>query len=110
MAKIQFTPEASIAGTSFHRRTLTVNPAILLGLFPDYSPSDSYKVSREWTFTYKGYVFTLYDWKETSLYDNDLPSEYQFWNQDRVTLHIGSATPHLEDEFRTELEHILNIR
>lgn len=38
------------------------------------------KISGEWLFTNEetGAVFTLYDWKSTSLYDDDLPSVEEF--------------------------------
>jgi hypothetical protein len=48
--------------------------------FGEPEESDGYKVSGEWTFINDetGEVFTLYDWKSTSLYDSDGPSVEAF--------------------------------
>lgn len=47
--------------------------------FGEPTECDGYKVSGEWTFTdEQGQVFTLYDWKLTSLYDSDLPTVEEF--------------------------------
>ena len=53
--------------------------------------SDGYKVSGEWVFTdAEGNVFTLYDWKSTSLYDSDLPTVYEFRRKRKpVTFNVG---------------------
>ena len=41
---------------------------------------DPRKVSGLYSFVDGGRVFTLYDWKSTSLWDDDLPSPLAFWN------------------------------
>jgi hypothetical protein len=54
--------------------------------------ADGYKVSGEWVFISRDgkRVFTVYDWKMTSLYDEDYPSVDQFRSSDkRVMFNIG---------------------
>jgi hypothetical protein len=77
------------AWTSFHDVTIKVDPAVFSAKYPDYEEYGD-KSSRDWTFSYLGEVFTVYDWKETSLYDDRLPSPHEYWSQPTVTLHIGS--------------------
>lgn len=52
------------------------------------------KVSGEWIFedTETGEVFTLYDWKSTSLYSDSLPSVSEFRESGPVTFNIGSRS------------------
>jgi hypothetical protein len=52
--------------------------------FGEPMESDGYKVSGEWVFLNEetGDVFTLYDWKSTSLYNHSLPSVETFRNRD----------------------------
>ena len=60
---------------------------------------DGYKVSGNYVLTDDaGNVFTVYDWKATSLFDDDAgeggwpgpPTPEEFWaNRNRATLHIG---------------------
>lgn len=64
---------------------------------------DSFKVSGLYTFVKGDKVFTVYDWKSTSLWGKDLPSPLTFWNSRSVAeLSIGS---NCEDaaEFRSWL-------
>jgi hypothetical protein len=52
--------------------------------------SDGYKVSTEWVFeSDDGAVITLYDYKETDLYDTGLPSVEQFRAKPQHQWHIG---------------------
>lgn len=85
--------DANACGTSFHDVRVTVDPKKLLALF-ESAEGDEYKVSRNWTFVKGDMVFTLYDWKETSLYDEYNPSPRQYWAQDKVTLHVGHLREH----------------
>jgi hypothetical protein len=75
--------DADINGT--HRvGEITCAPATLVEKFGQPQASDGYKVSGEYTFENEaGEVFTLYDWKSTSLYDDDFgsPSPGAFWRQ-----------------------------
>lgn len=90
--------------TSWHTVTITVNPMQISELLGTDSTSDGYKVSRSWNCSFKGNVFTVYDWKETDLYNSNRPSEQDFWSQDLVTLHIGSRVgAAYEVEFVNEL-------
>ncbi len=89
---------ANCSGTSFHMVEVTVNPKLLIeGLGASGTSYDDYKSSKEWTFTRGQDVFTLYDWKETSNYDEGLPSPARFWAQNKVTLHIGHMRETIAD-------------
>jgi hypothetical protein len=61
------------------------------------------QVSREWVFRRGENIFTLYDWKATSLYDPTLLSPDEFWLiREIMELHVGSkhpATPRDAEEF-----------
>lgn len=53
--------------------------------------ADGYKVSTEWCFEGPdGQVFTLYDYKETNLYGDDLPTVEEFRALPGYTWHIGA--------------------
>jgi hypothetical protein len=58
---------------------------------PPNTDGDEYKVSTEWVFeSDSGEVFTVYDYKETSLYDSELPSVATFRNMPEYDWHIGA--------------------
>jgi hypothetical protein len=66
--------------------------------------SDEYKVSTEWLMTNvrSGYTVSIYDYKETSMYDPDLPSPEEFranTEKDGYEWHIGAKTKYQADEF-----------
>ena len=106
--KIKQDQSLSIRGTSFHDVTITVDPAVFSAKYPDY---DGYgdKSTRDWTFSYGGEVFTVYDWKETSEHSPDLPHPSVFWSQPQVTLHIGSRLGTSQEvEFKSALLSSLN--
>ena len=70
---------------------IEASPAELVRLFGKPCESDGYKVSGEYLFKIHDRYITLYDWKQTSLYDDSLPSPKDFWkNEERVTLNVGS--------------------
>lgn len=71
-------PNADINGT--HKvGEICIRFLDLVTLFGMPEESDGYKVSGEWRFVADdGRIFTIYDWKETSLYDSDLPSVEEF--------------------------------
>lgn len=50
------------------------------------------KVSTEWTFRGADGVFTVYDYKETALYDDGLPSVAAFRAGPAYRWHIGGRT------------------
>jgi hypothetical protein len=58
------------------------------------SESDGYKVSGEWrVIDGFGSVFTIYDYKQTNLYDDSLPSVREFQeSQDYKTFSIGGKS------------------
>lgn len=68
----------------------TTSYAKLVEVFGSPSESDGYKVSTEWGLTTDdGVSFSLYDYKETNLYDEDLPSVEEFRSLSSFGWHIG---------------------
>jgi len=59
-------------------------PVGLVELFGEVADSDGYKVSRKHVFTNdRGEVFTVYDWKQTTLYrgkNSGAPTPEEFWD------------------------------
>jgi hypothetical protein len=107
MSAIKLTTQMDdIIGTSFHSVYFDVNPSDLFLFFDDgHLNYDGYKTTKEWAFVYKDKVFTLYDWKSTSAYDEDYMSSEEFWAQESVELHIGSSYGAIEErEFAEALE------
>lgn len=88
MTKFKLDNNASVGGTSFHGVVIKVDPKKLIKALGSPIKGD-YKISGQWVFKYEGAVFCIYDWKETSLYDDSLPTPEDFWCSDSVTLHIG---------------------
>jgi hypothetical protein len=82
--------------------------------------SDEYKVSGEWVFvseTNPKIVFTVYDWKCTSLYCNSLPSVESFRKcPSPQTFNIGGSSAarlHISDfiEFlKSQINYTINIK
>jgi hypothetical protein len=85
-------------GTSFHNTTISTSYKNLVKLFgKPNSPGDEYKVSSEWILEDdNGYLVTIYDWKETNLYDSSNPSVKKFRELDSYSWHIGGTR--IEDE------------
>lgn len=55
--------------------------------------ADGYKVSTEWKVRDGENIYTIYDWKETSLYDPELWSVEEFReNEEPYLWHIGGYT------------------
>jgi len=80
-------------GIEFTQRIghIEASPAELIRLFGKPCESDGYKVSGEYLFKIWERFITLYDWKATSQYDEDLPSPQDFWaNEERVVFNVGS--------------------
>jgi len=90
MSKFRLNNDAEICWTSKQDSVCLIYKDIE-AVFGMPVEADDYKVSGQWIFTDdKGNVFTLYDWKETNLYDDDLPSVEEFRNSDElVTFSIG---------------------
>lgn len=77
-------------------------------LFGTPTISDDYKVSGEWVFTSEdGDVVTLYDWKETSLYDSGLPSVEEFRTRNNICFHVGANSGMAAYDFIAWLEEKL---
>ncbi len=86
-------PNISRNGTSLYGG-VKLKPIELLLVFGKPMTSDGYKVSGEYTFehTETGTPITLYDWKHTTLYDNDGIKPVDFWKLDEeVQFNIGST-------------------
>lgn len=65
---------------------------------------DGYKVTLEWRLTFDWVggknVVTIYDWKETSLYDAELPSPAEFLESTKTTpysWHVGGHSSSAND-------------
>ncbi len=86
-------PEVDTSGTD--GLTLFEFPPVgLVELFGEACDSDGYKVSRKHVFTSdRGDVFTVYDWKQTTLYrgkDSGAPTPEEFWHSRELKfLRIG---------------------
>jgi hypothetical protein len=84
------TPDAPRSGSSLQTEVI-VSYAELVAAFGEPSEADGYKVSSEWTFTSeRGEVVSLYDYKETALYDASLPSVESFRARPSYSWHVGA--------------------
>lgn len=82
---------------------MMIAPADLVLAFGQPGESDGHKVSGEYTFhdEESGVVFTLYDWKSTSLYDSSGPSPDKFWSKTiPVPINIGGNHKGGVEEFK----------
>ena len=65
-------------------------PICLVDLFCEPNKTNDYKISGMYIFSNeKGQVFTIYDWKETTLYwgqDNGTPTPKKFWHSEKPQL------------------------
>lgn len=75
---------------------VTLNFTELLEVFGPPQEGYDYKVSSEWVIRdmRSGSVFALYDYKETELYESDLPSVEDFRKQPDYNWHIGGSRKH----------------
>lgn len=90
--------DATVHGTC-RQSEIMVSPARLIEKFGQPTDSDGYKVSGEYVFEGQdGDVFTLYDWKYTTLYDPEYgirPSI--FWASTQpVQFNIGGSKSALD--------------
>lgn len=78
--------DANISGTC-RQSEIKVAPARLIEVFGQPVECDGYKVSGEYIFEDSdGSVFTLYDWKATTLYDPEYGVPVSlFWNDTTPT-------------------------
>lgn len=81
---------------------INIAPAELIRVFGAPDPSDEYKTSGEYIFRGpQGIIFTLYDYKDTSLYSSGLQSPYQLWgSEEPYTFHIGSNSDFSVEKFK----------
>jgi hypothetical protein len=97
----QLTPDTNVVRTSYLDE-VSVPPRRLVDVFGPPAGGDGYKVTGMYVFTGpKGDVFTLYDWKATSQFDDGLepgeeaalPTPDEFWgNWHPEPLHIGGRS------------------
>ena len=92
MATFQLDPNARHDGTH-NIGHISLIPRQLVEQFGKPGKCDEYKVSGEYTFVDdSGRVYTLYDWKSTSLYndqidqgiESDLPTPEEFWANEKL--------------------------
>lgn len=93
MPVFRLDPGAGIDGTHYVDQ-VNIPPRFLVERFGPPAEVDGYKVSGRYTFVGDaGEVFTLYDWKGTTLYHGDesgAPTPAEFWgNRNPETLYIG---------------------
>lgn len=103
-------PNADISHTS-KVEDIEVSPVeVVRTLGAPHRFPDPYKVSGLYSFVDGLRIFTVYDWKATSLYDEKLPSPDAFWNsQSKVCLSIGSNCEDVAD-FKRWLEEVLTVQ
>ena len=117
MTQFQHAPAADAHRTS-HRGEIKIEPKRLVDEFGPPGEGDGYKVSGIYAFTDDaGNVYTLYDWKATSLYDDALePGEEsfvttpeEFWgNWNPETLNIGGRDGCDVEAFKSWLREQVN--
>jgi hypothetical protein len=80
MAKFTLAQDADTTGIG-GMDEIEIAPARVVATFgPPFSRGDEYKISGEWVFLDDaGLVFTLSDWKATSLFDPSFPSPVDYW-------------------------------
>lgn len=94
-ASVVYSPasEADAHGTYWYAGVVLA-PAAVARRFGAAHDGDSDKVSRHWVFRKGDFVFTLYDWKSTNLYESGLLSPEKFWAcEEPMDLHVGSKEP-----------------
>jgi hypothetical protein len=104
-------PNADLSNTSLVEEIEVAPIEVVRALGAPHRRSDAYKVSGLYSFVEGLRVFTVYDWKSTSLYHEDLPSPLAFWNsQSKVCLSIGSNCENVADFRRWLLERVRTLQ
>jgi hypothetical protein len=99
-------PNADVSHTCLVAN-LEVAPVELIRALGTPHRADEYKVSGVYCFVEGSRVFTVYDWKSTSLYCEELPSPLAFWNgTTKVCLSIGGNCKDVADFKRWILEEL----
>lgn len=100
-------PNADLSNTSWVADLQVAPVDVVRALGAPQRGANAYKVSGVYSFVEGLRVFTLYDWKATSLYSEELPSPLSFWNgQSEVRFSIGSNCEDAGD-FICWLEEVL---
>ena len=102
---IRVSYEESPNGGSF-MGTINCSYKTIVAAFGEPSDSDGHKVSSEWYIkdTVTGTYFSLYDYKETNLYDSDNPTVLEFRAQESYDWHIGCSRKIDEDALKEFLD------
>lgn len=84
----KMTNQEDMYGTSFHNGTITATTNELIAEFGKcdyYQPNDEYeKVTREWDLELEdGTPFTIYDWKEYRVYDDEVVIEWHIGTRNK---------------------------
>lgn len=90
------TNAADAAGTSFHNQTVLATYSQIEKAFGTPYEGDEYKVTAEWVLEDEttGTIFTIYDYKQSSLYSSGLPSPESIKSgSQKLEWHIGSEQP-----------------
>ena len=86
---------------------VAIVPADVVHCFGQGGDGDGFKVSRQWVFRKGNLIFTLYDWKSTSLYDIDMWSPESLWKcEEPFDLHVGSKNPATEKDVAEFIEYL----
>lgn len=101
--KYTLSPAADTDGT-YRCSTVMLVPKKVVEAFGPGQGCDGYKISKRWVFACDDRVFTLYDWKLTTLYEPDLWSPDEFWQlRKHFELHVGcnagTSADHTLDSF-----------
>ena len=82
------------ADRTYYFEEVCLVPAAVVRAFGQGDAGDEYKVSQRWVFRNGELVFTLYDWKSTSLYDPGMWTPEELWSsKEPFPLHVGSKEP-----------------
>jgi len=94
---------------SYRIEIIELRPCDLIKTFGSPDTSDEYKVSGEYCFQNEdNEIFTIYDWKSTSLYDKDYPTPKCFWEFDGlVEFSIGGTSKANVEVFKNWLSNQL---
>lgn len=105
--------EADICGTCL-RGYFEIGYADLVKEFgePHYSGVEGDKISTQWTFTSddKKIAISLYDYKDTNLYDDSLPSVEEFRSMKSFEWHVGAKSESDANLFKAFLSGIFKRR
>jgi len=102
--KFQRTFEDAIVNGTSYMGEVIIAPKKLIETFGKPDRSDEYKVCMEYAFVAiknPNIVFTIYDWKSTSLYEKGYMSPEKFKNLETVyNFHIGGFSTDYIEEFK----------